>query len=458
MNLKHFYLPTTLALSLIVGIGACTGNHLPSKRAPADTNSAPATHAPDGNIYCTAKGQDPDGDGWGWENNGSCLVRNSAADPAKGEFNGCLIGTVSWNFCATDNGGWGYEKGEVCIAQSFCPANRTTQQTARPEKLVDPKASATAQQVYSYLGSIWGKSMLAGQQDLTWNDSIDMFDRVVSDTGKAPAVMGYDLMNYGYPTYPGQSQTEEAITHWERGGLVTFCWHWRDPRPNQSEFYSDKTDFEIPILNGQLDFNSPAFKFMQNDIDRIAAELKKLQDAGVIVLWRPLHEAAGGWFWWGRARNDGIPAAYAQTILWKHLYDRLVNEHGLHNLIWVWNGQSAAWYPGDNYVDVVSQDIYEGEKNYQSHIKIYTALKNYPLQTKLVALTETSNIPDPDQVAAEGAWWLWFLVWNDGDSAAGVTSSSNFWTGEYFNTQAHKMKVYHHKKVITLDELPDFEK
>jgi beta-mannanase len=26
------------------------------------------------------------------------------------------------------------------------------------------------------------------------------------------------------------------------------------------------------------------------------------QDAGVTVLWHPLHEASGGWFWWGR--ND----------------------------------------------------------------------------------------------------------------------------------------------------------
>ena len=71
-------------------------------------------------------------------------------------------------------------------------------------------------------------------------------------------------------------------------------------------------------------------------------------------------------------------------------------------------------------------------------------------------MSENSNIPDPDQVAADGAWWLWFMVWNDVTEQEGVTSSDNFWTGEYYNTNAHKRHVYNHELVITLDELPDF--
>jgi mannan endo-1,4-beta-mannosidase len=134
----------------------------------------------------------------------------------------------------------------------------------------------------------------------------------------------------------------------------------------------------------------------------------------------------------------------------------MVNHHGLHNLIWVWNGQSAAWYPGDAYVDIVSQDIYDGEKNYESQIDTYNQVKKFPLQSKLVALSETSNIPDPDLISKDGAWWLWFVVWNDSNTATGVTSKDNFWTGEFYNTNAHKTKVYNHSNVITLDELPKF--
>ncbi len=50
------------------------------------------------------------------------------------------------------------------------------------------------------------------------------------------------------------------------------------------------------------------------------------------------------------------------------------------------------------------------------------------------------------------------MVWNDSDTDAGVTSPDNFWTGEHYNTNEHKMKVYNHDNVITLDELPDFWK
>ncbi|MER2490391.1 cellulase family glycosylhydrolase [Catenovulum sediminis] len=47
-----------------------------------DTNTSnnQATHANNGYPYCSASSYDPDGDGWGWENNSSCVVRNSAAD------------------------------------------------------------------------------------------------------------------------------------------------------------------------------------------------------------------------------------------------------------------------------------------------------------------------------------------------------------------------------------------
>ena len=327
---------------------------------------------------------------------------------------------------------------------------------------VNPNADATSKAVYSYLQSVWGTHMLTGQMDLTWQDAIDMYQRVINDTGKAPAIMGYDFMNYGlyWNGISGLNQSEEAITHWNRGGLVTFTWHWRDPDAAEGvigAFYTEDTAFQIPIANGELDTSSASYANIEADIELIAAELQKLQAAGATVLWRPLHEASGGWFWWGRTdRTDGVPPAYAQVVLWRHLYDRLTNDFGLNNLLWVWNGQSAAWYPGDEYADIVSVDIYDGAQNYESQNGPYALAAAYSQQVKMVALSENSNIPDPDLMAADNAWWLYFMVWNDVDTAEGVTNSSNFWTGEYYNTNAHKLHVYNHARVITLDELPEF--
>ena len=430
-----------------------------SNSSRSSSTSSVKTHTSTGVIYCTEAGQDPDGDGWGWENNASCIVRNSNVDPDRGNFSGCIIDTGSWNYCATDIGTWGYENDQICIAQSFCPANRSSNQSALSENLTDASATVMTEKVYDYLRSIWGSKTLSGQMDQTWKDSIDQYQRVINDTGKAPAIMGYDFMNYGMTGVSGLSQTEEAIAHWNRGGLVTINWHWRVGTGSEKEFYSDKTTFTIPVKNGQLDTSSTAFTQIEAGVDLIAAELKKLQTAGVPVLWRPIHEASGGWFWWGRSRTDGVPPAYAQVLLWQYLHDRLQNYHQLHNLIWVWNGQSAAWYPGDEFVDIVSMDIYDNtdNKTYKSQITTYNTVKQYPLQTKLVALSENSFIPDPDKISQDGAWWLWFMVWNDWDTPEGQTYKDNFWTGEYYNTNTHKTHVYNHTNVITLDELPDFD-
>ena len=416
--------------------------------------------ASDGSPYCR---HDDAASGWGWENGRSCVVYQSSADPGVGSFNVCIVGKEVITYCATEVSDWGDTEGSYCIARDFCPGNTTAPQTPLSTALVTAGASANAKSVFSYLNSVWGKKMLSGQMDLTWDDRIDMRQRVIDVTGKAPAIMGYDFMNYGAPgNVSGLSQTQEAIEHWNNGGLVTFAWHWRDPSGETNSFYvgqsdaSKNTQFEIPVKNGELDTQSDAFDAIARDVDLIAGELQTLANAGVPVLWRPLHEAAGGWFWWGRERTDGVPAAYAQTLLWRYLYDRLTHHHGLNNLIWVWNGQNATWYPGDDVVDIVSTDIYDGERNTESQIGYYKVTKAYPRQEKMVALSENSNIPDPDQMQADGAWWLWFMVWNDGALDTTDDHSSNFWTGEYYNTDAHKRDVYEHERVVTLDELPEF--
>lgn len=360
-------------------------------------------------------------------------------------------------------------------------AASTASTTPPAAVLSDPQATPRAQALYAWLYGIWGKQVIAGQQDLTWDDSVDMAARVHADTGKYPALMGYDFMNTGQTGQAGKPaqglhQVEEAIAFARRGGLVTFCWHWRDPAllgtpdANRANFYAREPDagkntaFTIPVADGRLDTASPAYRQLDAGIDLIAGELKRLQEAGVTVLWRPLHEASGskgdGWFWWGRTRSDGVPQSRAYVLLWRHMYERLVKVHGLHNLVWVWNGQDEAWYPGDNVVDIVGWDIYDdGDgKTYKSQVDTYRRLRAIPGRPKPVALSETSYIPDPDKMLADGAPWLWFTVWNDARAGAGVSAKDNFWSGDYYNTAKHKNKVYHHPNVITLDKLPAFLK
>lgn len=127
------------------------------------------------------------------------------------------------------------------------------------------------------------------------------------------------------------------------------------------------------IMNGE---NKEGYDLLMKDIDAIAQQLLILQEAKVPVLWRPLHEAAGGWFWWGASGPDAYKKLY---IL---LYDKLTNDYGLNNLIWLWNGQDKDWYPGDAYVDIIGEDIYPGEKVYGSQINKYLDAVNYTTNKK----------------------------------------------------------------------------
>lgn len=56
-------------------------------------------------------------------------------------------------------------------------------------------------------------------------------------------------------------------------------------------FYTDSTDFNI--ATAMANPGGANYTLLLRDIDIIAKQLHRLQDAGVPVLWRPLHEAEG---------------------------------------------------------------------------------------------------------------------------------------------------------------------
>ncbi len=320
--------------------------------------------------------------------------------------------------------------------------------------LCDSNANDAAKNLMAEIAANYGKKIITGQMDLTWYDNIDMAQRVHNDTGYYPKLMGYDFMEYLESYYGnGRNQTQEAIAWHNAGGYVQFCWHWKITGPDGNHnFYSNHnggTNFTIPYSNGQWDTSSDYYKQLINDMDKIAEELKTLQSAGVPVLWRPLHEGAGNvenynggtaWFWWG---NSG---AEAYKALYKLMFDRFTNYHELHNLIWVWNGQAKSYYPGDAYVDIIGQDVYPDRWDYSSQKSKFDQGVNFgdnpSTAPKMVALTENGSIPSPANCYADNAMWAWFMTWNDGNTAEGVWDYSNYWTGECYNSNAHKIEVY----------------
>ena len=351
---------------------------------------------------------------------------------------------------------WGYVDIDCLILTAA--ATPVTEDTYKVEPtLVNPNADENTKRLYKFLCDIYGKYSLAGQYADEGRASSE-YEKITAKTGKTFAVLGLDMGNYslGSKAHGAESKTVEYAYDWYKnaGGIVQLCWHWTTPedyavnagdQPWYSSFYKEGSKLDLDkIMNGEDD---AAYQLLMDDIDNMANELARLRDAGVPVLWRPLHEAAGGWFWWGNCE----PESYKK--LWNVMYDKMTNEHNLTNLIWVWNGQDPAWYPGDATVDINGWDIYAGNHVDSSQSGRFDDMAtNYGTKTKLIALTENGCVMDPDKVFNDNARWLFWGTWSDPFTMKlGVVINDEYTTVELLT------KAYNHERVLTLDELPDLQ-
>lgn len=309
--------------------------------------------------------------------------------------------------------------------------------------LVTPNATKEASNLYNFLRDNYGKKILSGVMTL---NSFDETGWLKTNTGKEPAIVGLDFMHSGraYNWYDDKQPIKDAKAYWDKNGIPVFVWHWRDPSRTTEEFYTKTsskptgTAFDVSKIS---DTASAEYKAMLRDIDFVSGMLKELQTQNVPVVWRPLHEAAGGWFWWG------AKGAEACKKLYQIMYDRMVKFHGLKNLIWVWTREpnDDSWYPGDNLVDMVGRDVYK-TGDHSSQIAEFNAMNTLYGAKKMVALTEVGSIPDVDNLIKDSAAWSWFMPWYGAYTRNSTNNSLDLWK-----------KMFAHAYVITLDEMPSLK-
>lgn len=310
--------------------------------------------------------------------------------------------------------------------------------------LVTPTPSSEVDSLYKFLSTIYGKVILSGQYG-----GATEFNKIKSITGKTPVIRGFDLIEYSPSRVEHGSKSSEVedAMEWHKGkGITTFCWHWNAPKDLLNQpgkewwrgFYTEATTFDV--TKAMSSTSSEEYQLIIRDIDAIAIQLKRLQDTNIPVIWRPLHEAEGKWFWWGAKGPE--PCKW----LWRLLFDRIVNHHQLKNLIWVWTstGSPSAidWYPGDEYVDMIGADIYLPAGTQSSNFITFDNMASLYNGRKIIALSENGPMPDPDKLFAERAAWSWFCTW-----------SGDFIMNGKNNSAAFINKVYNHEYVITLDEI-----
>lgn len=316
----------------------------------------------------------------------------------------------------------------------------------RAQAPVNLKASPEAIALLKYIYSISGKQILTGQHAAPLMNSIPL-SVIHRNTQNYPALFGQDF-GFSYPGYWDganfrQRIVDEAIIRHEQGFIITLMWHAVVPT------LDEPVTFKPGVLTQGSDNHLTQEQWQElvtegthlnerwkSQVDVIAWFLKQLKYANIPVLWRPYHEMNGSWFWWGqREGKNGYEA------LWKMMYQRFTEFHGLDNLIWVYNTNEvkkgvnphAAHYPGNNYVDIIATDVYtEGfnQINYDSILEL--------AGDKPVALGEVGQLPDIYIIHSQPRW-CWFMRWG---MPEGASSDKNL------------MDVYENNATIKLKNLP----
>lgn len=313
-----------------------------------------------------------------------------------------------------------------------------------------------AKALYQYLCESYGKQVLLGQHD-TIGTSAET-DMIYKTTGKYPAIRFGDLMlATEKDSITTDTEMNIAMDWASKDGIVGYMWHWAAP-DDKREYYADQTDFDIKkavTKENIAELSLEDIKKLQKDgkvskecvavvqdIDTVSERLATLRDEGIAVLWRPLHEASNGDFWWGNDKE-------AYKWLWKLMYERQTKYHKLNNLIWVWSAQNADWYVGDEYCDVLSCDVYDdGNKDAQVNIMLFlqSISKNKP-----IAMSECGSFPDIQSIADEKAMWAFIGQWG-----GNYLMTDDGKLAEENNTAAELIKMYNNNLTLTRDKLPDF--
>lgn len=320
---------------------------------------------------------------------------------------------------------------------------------------VSEKTSYEMRDVLRYFKENHGKNIITGQY-VSDSQNLEM-EYIYEVTGKYPVIRFGDIGGYAESKPPLESEINAAREWDERGGIVGFMWYWNSPAEDSAVYAKDTkfsleeavTDEDIALLGVseiqdlcRQGIISRECLAIIEDIDEVSAGLLELAEDGIPVLWRPLHEAGGGWYWWGAGGED------AYIWLYNLMYDRMTQYHQLDNLIWIWNGQSEDYMVDEEKYDIAAIDIYLNPNTvFGSRSEQYQWIKNITEGEKMIALSECSGVPGISEMLRDKSMWSFFGLWYGDYLKPNVITPDEVYTSEQ-----DLIKMYNAENSITLDE------
>lgn len=245
----------------------------------------------------------------------------------------------------------------VCLSCAMTPVTPA-------DRLLDClKASADA-----------GKILYGHQDDLcyghSWcvedpaNDPLERSD-VKEVCGKYPAVLGLELGEIelggekSLDAVPFELIRRSALKQVERGGVVTFSWHPRNPLTGDSAWDTSSNKVVASILEGGE--NHAKFMGWLQILGDFFDTLRDADGKLIPFIFRPWHENTGSWFWWGQK----LCTREQYIALWQMTFDYLEKERGFDNILWCFSPNMDVdakgymeRYPGDGIIDILGFDAY----------------------------------------------------------------------------------------------------
>lgn len=293
---------------------------------------------------------------------------------------------------------------------------------------IDKNATKETVALYKNLFRIKEKGYMFGHQDALAYGVEWKYEKGRSDvkdvTGDYPAVYGWDLggienkADKQIDGIPFNKQTDFVREVYDRGGVNTFSWHADNPLSGKNA-WDNPQGTVASILPGGTQHEK--FKGWMDNAAAYLLTLKGSDGKFIPVLYRPYHEFTGNWFWW--CKNTTSPEQF--KALWRFTVEYF-EKKGVHNLIYVYNTSDSnvqneadfmEYYPGDEWVDIVSFDIYQGGEG-DKQVKFVNDTKRLVTiidkvateHNKLSAIAETGY-----EAVPYSKWWTETLTEAIGD-------------------------------------------